>query len=349
MSVFLGLRGSVKAAGTHRISANAFNIAEAGKEHALSLLRRETVSLHPGTDTLLLDAISFDIGSYSVRCSTNDKIDTVYLKSKGTAGDQTVTIFVKCWRHTVVGLMNCPGPAAVLCKSKVEVLGNIAIDGNDWDSTGSKIVGPGVFGITTGGTDTIGGSAVVSGKGFVDTCSSSKGKGGGGKSGKSICASAGDSIPHDSVVQRISDTTKFPRTPEQALGLKSGALDSFKVSSFPAAPFHKIIYVDSAGPKIGYNFNNSSGIFIYHNSSYTATLKNIQGNFKGILICDQVDHINDSAKVLGRIITLANNPVGNCFGNGAASIRYSAQILTNLDNYCGTLPFFIDIAAWKEL
>jgi hypothetical protein len=329
MSTFVGIKGSLKTAGTNRINSTAFNIAEAGKEHALSMLRSDSVTLHPNAGIVLLNDIPFDIGAYTVRCSTNSGLDTVYLQSRGKAAAESVMIAVSCWRYTVIGKMNYASQAAVTAKADVELLGNIIIDGNDYDSI-NNIKNPpgGTYAVITCGLYTSRSKIRAYGKGITDTSSI---------------------YVLDSARKQNADTTGYPRTPEEVLGLHGGDLDSFKISAFPAVPFHGIVYIDSAGPKIDFDFKNSTGIFIYHNSTFSATLKNIKGSFKGILICDRIDHVNDTSRILGAIVTLSKDPAGNCFGNGDARIRYSSQILSNLKNYCGRLPLFVDIASWREL
>ncbi len=333
MSAFIGMRSSAKAMGSQRIRGNTFNIAEAGKEHALSILRLDSAALKPGKDTILLSNVPFDMGSYTVRCSTNATIDTVYIRSRAAAGNQTVTIEAASHRYTILDKMNYSSTAAVCTKSDIKLLGNVTIDGNDWDSTNTAIIGPGVFAISTCGDDSVAASAEAYGRGFIDPKASKK----------------PGAIPIDSVVQDHLDTAGYPATPEAVLGLTPGALDTFKTSTFPAMPFHGIVYVDSAGVKIDLDFKGSTGIFIFHSSSYASILKNIKGSFKGILICDQIDHINDTTHILGAITTLSSSPYGNVFGNGKAYIRHSSQVLSNLQNYTAKLPLFVDIVTWKEL
>jgi hypothetical protein len=333
MSAFLGIKGSMKAAGSNRVRGNAFNIAEAGKEHALSILRLDSMLLKPTKDSMVLSAVSFGEGSYTVSCSTNSKTDTVFVRSTGSMGAQAVSIEAACYRYTVLAKMAYTSTAAITVKSDIKALGNVTIDGNDWDSTNTAIVGPGVYGISTCGDDSVDASAQVYGRGFIDSTKSKK----------------TGAVPIDSVVLDNLNPAGYPGTPEAVLGLAAGALDTFKTHSFPATPFHGIVYVDSAGIKNSFDFRGSSGIFIYHSAGYSSILKNIKGSFKGILICDQIDHINDTTRVLGSIATLSNDPFGNVFGNGKAFIRYSSQILQNLQNYMGKLPVFVDVVSWKEL
>ncbi len=328
MGAFSGMRSSMKTAGTQRIQGNAFNIAEAGKEHALSLLRLDSVALRPSQDSVILHNVAFDAGSYTVRCVTNPTMDTLVLRACGTAGSQTASIESNYFRYTIISKLHFTANAAVTSRSDVHLTGTILIDGNDYDSTNFFRLNPGVFGISTCGIyDPQNASKTYSlGRGYT-----------------------GGSPPIDSVVKQNADPSGYPKTPEEVLGLSPGALDKIKTTSFPSAPFHGIVYVKGPGIINAPDFNGSTGIFIYHDTTFNSVLKDIHGAFKGILICDQIDHINGSANFLGIVVTLSSEVAGNAFGNGNASIRYSSQVINNLGNYIYKPLVFVDNISWKEI
>ena len=327
MSVLLGLKGSLKNAGVQRIQGNAFNIAEAGKEHALSLLRLNSAALTPNQDSDILTNIAFDIGSYTVRCITNATMDTIVLRSKGIAGARTATVEVKCLRSTILAKMSYTFPAAVVAKSNVATSGNITIDGNDWDSTNSSIIGTGIYAISTCGSVSQGGSSNLYGRGYTS-----------------------GTPPLNEVVNDSADSSGYPTTPEEVLGVSLGSLDSFKTSSLPSTPFHGIVYVDWPGSgEEKFDLNGSSGIFIFHNSTYSAILKPLHGDFKGIIICDQIRNLNSNGTILGAIVTLSST-ASHTFGNGTPYVRYSSQVLNNLDKYINNVaPSSVDVISWREI
>src|SRR6185503_716650 len=55
--------------------------------------------------------------------------------------------------------------AAVTSDDDVETLGNVSIDGQDWNESGTAVVGPGVFGILSTGNITVGGASAIGGTG----------------------------------------------------------------------------------------------------------------------------------------------------------------------------------------
>jgi len=72
-----------------------------------------------------------------------------------------------------------------------------------------------------------------------------------------------------------------------------------------------------------------SGILIMHNSAGTASLKNSDANFKGLIIGDDIVHLHGD--VLGGIIAFKDSLGGNVVGNGSGDIRYSsAAVLASL-------------------
>ncbi len=332
MASMVGVRNSLKVAGVQRQHGNAFNIAEAGKECALADLRGNAVTLSPGTTSWIYFEKSFDAGKYSVRCITNSLLDTLWLQSYATVGAQSATVEVACYRHPFSSTMSFSFPAAIISKADVHLTGSIIVDGNDYDSAvADSIVGKGVYGVSTGG--------------IYDPQNPKKdyAYGRGYTSDSSV-------IPLDSVVAASVDISGYPKTPEEVLGMSAGSLDAYKTSSMPAVPFHGIVYITSGPGEIkDPPLDDCSGIFIYHDASYQSVLRNIHAkNFKGIIICDQIDKINGGAAILGAVVTLSNDPAGHTFGNGNATIRYSSRILANLGQYIWSSSFFVDVLSWKE-
>ena len=132
-------------------------------------------------------------------------------------------------------------------------------------------------------------------------------------------------------------------TPEAALGLSSGSLDQYKTSTPPSLPMSGIVYYTGDlwnAPDFGDEDNPSTGILIVHNSGSTATLKNMHGYFKGLIIADDLVHINGDAVVIGGIIL--QKSTGNTVGNGSAEVKFSSSVLQNLPaaNY--------QIVSWED-
>jgi Tfp pilus assembly protein PilX len=338
---FYSMRNSMKTAGTKRTNVCAFNIAEAGNDHGLAQLRGKLAMPVANTAITILDSVQFGKetcqGSYTVRCSSNTAKDTLWLRSRGIAGNQSVTIQVVCSRYSVFSKMTFAPTAAISARTDVKTTGNIIIDGRDWDSTGARTIGNGVYGVSTCRTfENDQGTSSVGGNGNEPP---QKGEA-------------------ENSVEQHADSMNFPRTPEEVLGLSQGSLDPYIVNSLPSMPFHGIVYLNTSGSVSfdKYDLSGSSGILIVHDSSNhsgtgTATMDGVHGNFKGIIISDRINQLNSNGEIYGAIIALSQLTFKDIFGNGNPKVRYSSQVLQNLLNYVdqNSLKYYIDIISWKEL
>ncbi|NNG28072.1 MAG: hypothetical protein HKM87_11130 [Ignavibacteriaceae bacterium] len=72
-----------------------------------------------------------------------------------------------------------------------------------------------------------------------------------------------------------------------------------------------------------------SGVLVIHNSAKTALMKNLlSGTFKGIIIVDDLIHVQELATVIGTIIILTPSPAsGNCVGNSDGKVLYSTEAI----------------------
>lgn len=323
LSALASMKNSLKAAGVQKSQESAFNIAEAGKEHALAKLRSNSIVFEANKYKNIFSNIPFGGGYYSAQCSTNVSIDTLWLFSQGVVNNQSVKIEVVCHRYDI---FLSQFKAAIMSRSADSIIGNITVDGRDWDSTNLDTVGRGVYGIyscDTSLSDTKG-NAAVGGIGIEPPV-------------KGI-------VPGS--VQNKMDTMTFPHTPQEILGMDSTTLNTFNKSDSSIATINGIVYWN--------DFRFSSlvlsgyGVLVCHNSSFTATLKNVHGSFKGLIIADKIAHVNAAASILGSVITLSNSPAPNVFGSGNPKIRYSSQILKSLEKLLLFNPIKVDALSWKE-
>jgi hypothetical protein len=338
---YSSMRSSLKNAGNKRVNTCAFNIAEAGKEHALAKLRSKAVMPVADSAVRILNSVQFGKescqGTYSVQCSSNTALSRLWLRSQGMSGNQSVAIQVECSRYNLFSKLTFTPVAAVSARSAVQTLGSITIDGMDWDSTGSSTKGNGVFGISTCRTfENDKGSSSVGGNGNAPP-----------KKGEAANS-----------VQEHADSINFPKTPETVLGVPQGFLDPYIVTSLPSMPFHGIVYLNTSGSVsfTSNSLNGSSGILIVHDSSNhngtgTGTMDGVHGDFKGIIIADRINQLNSNGTVYGAIVALSEITLKDIFGNGSPKIRYSSQVLQNLMNYVDKtkLKYYIDVESWKEL
>jgi hypothetical protein len=101
-TTILTARNTSRAVSQNRLAANAFNIAEAGKEHGMALLKAHSVIPQAGAHTALADT-AFSGGRYVVGCRANGSRDTLWLLSEGRFGDARCSIEVTCLVSGCIG------------------------------------------------------------------------------------------------------------------------------------------------------------------------------------------------------------------------------------------------------
>lgn len=281
--------------------SQAFYLAETGLDQKLKELRANNISD--------ISSVSFGDGSYSVTYSAANHTVT----SVGTFNGISKTV------KAVVQKTSPPGVnGALTAAGSVSFNGGIVVDGRDHDINGN-VVGSGTYGVSSGGAINQGGSATIGGNGY---------------------APADPANPASILANASSVTT----TPEAALGMSPGSLDAYKTSTVPSTPFNGIVYYTGnewIAPNFGTVDNPSTGILIVHNSTGDALLKNVHGHFQGIIIADDLIHINGDAVITGGLVL--QKSTGNTVGNGAAHVNYSSNVLSNLplNNY--------SITSWEDM
>lgn len=308
-----------------KTKSTAFNIAEAGKEHVLAKLKSNQIQLQPNTRNSVFYKESFSNGTYTVSCSTNSGIDSFWIVSDGMSKDEHAQIEILCVNKTIKTKINPNIQAAVTTRSDVNLLGSIKVDGCDWNASGDSVVGIGVAGVRSCGKISQGGNSYIGG------------------AGASPKKNAGFPI-----VDQYVNAGNYPKTPEEALGIPSGSLDKYKTNVMPSLPFSGIVYFTGNIVQAP-NFGGSSGIFICHNASRTAKIKNFHGNFRGIVISDQLDHINGTGLLLGALVTLSSQSGTNALGNGKSNIKYSSAVIAHtINSYTIESPSSVKVVSWLQ-
>lgn len=192
--------------------------------------------------------------------------------------------------------------AAVAISGVASTNGSVIVDGREHDADGNLTGAPGVYGISTS--------------------SSTYNQGGNSKVGGNGIAPASPANPLSYEI----NAPPLPTTPEGIFGVDNGALDSFKTTIPPSEPFNGIVYLTTSWE--GVDLNGSSGILICHNAAGTAFLKNIHGTFKGVIITDDIIHINGDSKIIGAVYGMKTG--GVTLGNGSGEVKYSSEILSSL-------------------
>lgn len=285
--------------GTYKIGdqARAFYTAEAGAYRLLHELNNGGSSSYSS---------SLSTGTYTGNYAATYNSATGVITSTGTVGTLSRTVTVR----TLDIPPNVGG--AVTVNSSVTTSGSITLDGRDHDEDGDLTGASGVSGIASSGLVTQTGSSKI---------------GGNGK------APASPALL-DAVQQNVDP---FPSVaPWDVLGVSQAWFEAnVPVQTTPPPEnFSGIYYYDPPGGIWNsVDLGNASGILIVHNSTNTATMKNIHGIFKGLIITDQVTHVNGDATIIGAFMTTTQ--VGNVLGNGNASIYYSSETLNGLKSLIG--------------
>ncbi len=192
--------------------------------------------------------------------------------------------------------------AAVAISGVASTNGAITVDGREHDAGGNLTGNPGIFGISTSSnTFNQGGNSKVGGNGIAPA------------------------NPANPVTYELN-APPLPDTPEKILGVGDGSLDQFKTTVPPSTPFNGVVYLTSSWD--GVNLDGSSGILVCHNSAGDAFLKNIHGVFKGVIITDDIIHINGDSKIIGAVFGMKTG--GVTLGNGSGEVDFSTQILSSL-------------------
>jgi type II secretory pathway pseudopilin PulG len=233
--------------------------------------------------------------------------------------------------------LTATGLAAVVANSPVETLGSIIVDGNDYDADlgpgGVPIrVGNGVLGIASTEGITMSGASLVGGQGVAPAPAPING----------TTTSPNHTFP-----------TGFPSTPDEALGLRNDTLKKAaqragtyftSIADYEAyvgngsAPSGAIIFIEPSSVDTGSfqisgnnaQINSRPSILVIHNSSKTGEVFQVHGNFKGLMLADQVTRVNAGTLLLGAVMTFSESLAGNTFGNGNSEILFSSEALANL-------------------
>ncbi len=267
----------------------AFYLAETGLDQKLYELRSNNTSNIAST--------SFGEGSYSVTYDATTK----QIRSTAIVNGISKTVI------SVVSKTTPPGvKAAITSEGNISFSGNIQVDGRDHDDLGNLTGDSGTYGASAGGTVTQSGSSDIGGNGIAPAS------------------------PANPVTIEQNATSNSYLTPEELLGVVAGSLDQYKTSSVPSFPMSGIVYYTGnsmIAPDFGDSDHPSTGILIVHNTTSNALLKNLHGNFKGLIIADNVVHINGNAEIIGGVIAKTSTQTT---GDGSAEVKYSLSVLSNL-------------------
>jgi hypothetical protein len=249
--------------------------------------------------------------------------------------------------------------AAITAEGPVATLGNITVDGRDWNINGTALVGPGKYGISSMGSITNSGNSKVGGNGIPPSKPPLP-----GSQDPFSDWSNGNDDDGDGAIDE--DTKDYPSTPDVSLGLPEGTLknsaiatgsyfgsvaafDAWVAANSGVVPGGKIIYCDFAlwePVVLGNAFNSPPSIIVHHTANGMAQMKNVHGMFKGLVLADFVVHLNGDFVILGALMSFGDDSMGNAFGNGAAFVKLCTAALANLPAPAGASA--AKIRAWNR-
>jgi hypothetical protein len=265
--------------------------------------------------------------------------------------------------------------AAITAQGPVTTLGSIVVDGRDWNITGTAVVGSGTYGVSSTSTITSGGSSKIGGNGIAPSMLPLSGT-------RETLASWSDGITQDAYGatdeelfdgidndgdgSTDEDTHGYPTNPDVQMHLAPGTLkaaaiaggtyfttqaqvDACITANGGKMPGGKIIYVDFTPwmpANLGTAFNTTPSVIVHHNATSNALMKNIHGNFLGLMLVDGVSHLNGDFQLLGGLMSFAPASYGNAFGNGNANIKLCTAALAGLPSVGGVAK--VRIKTWHR-
>lgn len=292
------------------------------------------------------------------------------LRARATVRRQTrsVVIIVRIDEAPPTPLSG-PGLGAVIANGTIRVNGNITIDGRDHAPDGTLGGTTNVPGVLAVGVINQGGSSQIGGGTQAPSGSPTEGNGIDTSTTvwvrESVASgsAADDSDGVDDDGDGIIDENGFPTRPsglfnlpdEAGLKARAAADGTFFTSkadyntwlaaqTTPQDRGGKIIYIEVAPntdigqlnlpdnpPPARPNLFIVAGTGSPPSGNTVAGPVHVNGLFQGVFIGDQIDHVNGNGKIVGSVVTM--NPQASRlshFGNGAASIRFSSEVIANL-------------------
>lgn len=303
------------------------NLAQSGVNLALTEMGRDREWRTGFPDLQLLD------GTVSVRLFDTEfqDRDVVAIMSIGETRFSS-----SVWRRdTCIAYVNVKGWDVVPLKGLLTlnattgINGNATIDGRNHDTLMNVIPGSGIEGIwTTKPSFSISGSGTVGG---TDTLGN-------------------DYAPSNPADPNVLLTNQsypmgYPTNPDQILHtytdlIPNGTLKAIAQSGFEGSqysvdgtdlkyPLRGVTYVETPATTPQNEWRPAdvpgSGILVVHNSAGNAKLVNTKGDFRGLIIADEVEHFHGG--LLGGMIAIKNMFSGNVVGNGDAWLYYSEQTI----------------------
>ena len=250
---------------------------------------------------------------------------------------------------------NFPKLAAIIVGGASTFSGNNTVDGRDYSydpanpTTPALTTNPAAPAVMGQGTIGYGGAASAGGADSNPAANPAGNAPARGGTAGSLQAGVTDWSVFNAPPADGSPTPKtFPTSPDGTMQLPPGTLmgtaqaqgtyfttqadyTAYLAANGGSMPSGAVVYCNftpSPPFEVGSTMNAQSSILVVHNDSGTATMKNVHGNFQGLILADNVDHINAGSLLLGSVFAWGQS--GNVFGNGNATVDYSSSALSHL-------------------
>jgi hypothetical protein len=131
--MFKSTRVSINRTADRRIDVTLLNIAEAGNEHALSILKSGQISPVANSKIKIVEDSEFNGGAYTVCCSSVSALDTLWLFSDAVYNNRrksVLTTYAVSWASSVEDAYN----------KAIAVGGSITWSGSGWLNAGTAVV-----------------------------------------------------------------------------------------------------------------------------------------------------------------------------------------------------------------
>ncbi|MBD3346306.1 MAG: hypothetical protein GF401_14725 [Chitinivibrionales bacterium] len=128
---------NISASKNKRTGSSLMNIAESGKEYAFAKLRSSEIEPGAGTEIEIATDMAFGGGAFTVTCSSNVAVDSLWIVSVATLNKKSKAIEVTAlYSRSVLNIDFSTIRGAVTAKGDITTKGNIIIDGQDYNEAG---------------------------------------------------------------------------------------------------------------------------------------------------------------------------------------------------------------------
>jgi hypothetical protein len=239
------------------------------------------------------------------------------------------------------------GLAAVVSNDNVGLTGSIVIDGRDHNYKGDALTGdPGAFGIISDQpmSDPTNGS--VGGNGNAPP--NPKGTAANSVKGSYDFSSLGGYPTGPDGAMTSDGTTPLPNGTLKQAATDAGmyfnnqsAYEAWLTMQGGKIPDGAIVYLEFAPGNGQFNLgsgNSKSSILIVHTEAMSGIVKEVHGDFTGLILADGFVRNNGNSHIVGmvQLFSPTASSAGNVFGNGNAEIDFSKAALADLPGPSGS-------------